>query len=966
MRALVFCFFMLHFLHFPVSAEPVLVAVELPDVTTIAGWKRLEIPTFEYLEKTAIAEVTTYRVAELRELGFSPQIIDSDPWSEPYFIVNAQFASVDAVPGRRIWSGQNVILQKVPATQAGALVASRARFRELKPMTIPDQRWELLTENRVAFLKRESVPFIQSLVNQVSTDSLAVYIQRLEDFETRLMLTDSSYAAAEWLRRKWESWGYSVVFDSFYVDGSWVGEFPGTGYERSVVAFAEGATNAADNVLIGGHFDSIVWPNPENAYTWAPGADDNATGVAAALEAARIFRDHTWDRTLNFVAFGGEELGLFGAWDLAFEAINSGMDIRGVINLDMIGYMDTAIFDLNIGHVPESRWLADLFNAVGSVYAPSIILYPILSYDGSDHAPFNAVGIPAIAGEERWIPNNPHWHAPTDVSENLTPELYTEVTKIGLATFAVMALYPDEVENVYAWDVGDGASVMIEWAPAAELDIVGYEVFWGTESGNFTESQYVEGAESSSALIAGLTENTVYYVIVVADDLDGYQSFVATEIAVTPRVVPSAPQGVTATPVLSGVQIDWEENMELDVAGYRVYRRSEGSSLFDSLTTDLVTDLTYTDAQLAAGTYYYAIRAFDEEENASQMSAEVLARPITLDQGILLVDETRNIGNPSDEQQNEFYQYILQGFTYIEHEYDSEQTMPVLSDFAPYSTVVWFAEDFADQYAMNHLLDFQRYLDAGGNLWIVGWKPTAGLQGEAGYPVNFGEGTFVLDYLKISAVDLSGIDDAIVGVNGAQGYPDLLVDPETIFVPTWNGMLRYVEALVPSGAGEAIFTMDVEDDQSPFEGEVCAVRYRGDDFSTVFFGFPLYYMDHAQAKTVTRMVLQDFGEPLGAQPRTDRTALVTQLHLEQCEPNPFSTETAFAYHLPEEGNTQLRLYDLNGRLVRTLVNKHHAAGRFHATWNGADDNGRPLRSGAYFCQLRAGGTSKVSKVILVR
>jgi hypothetical protein len=966
MRTLLLCIVLLPIIHVPVAAETVLVAAELPNAASISAWKEYNLQTYEYLEKTAIAEVTLDQLADLQDDGFSPRIIDSDPWTEPYFLVNRQPSGAFDMPGRSIWSGQIVILRKVPWSQTGALAASRARWREMKRMVIPQQRWNLLTERRVAFLRRESEPFIQDLVDQVSTDSLATYIQRLEDFETRLMLTDSSYAASEWLRRKWEGWGYSVVFDSFYVDGSWVGEFPGTGFERSVIAYTDGAINAADNVVIGGHFDSIVWPNPENAYTWAPGADDNATGVAAALETARLFRDHTWDRTLNFVAFGGEELGLFGAWDLAGEAVNGGIDIRGVINLDMIGYMDTPAFDLNIGYVPESRWLADLFNMVGSVYAPSIILYPEISYDGSDHAPFNALGIPAIAGEERWIPNNPHWHAPTDVSENLTPHLYTESTKIGLATLAVLALYPDAVENVVVWDVGDGEGIMIEWAPSSEPDVVGYEVFWGTEPENYVDSEYIPGPESSSAQITGLIANTPYYVIVVAADSDGYESFSAVEMTVTPRVVPSAPQGVTATPVVEGVRVDWYQNQELDTAGYRIYRRSDGSSQLDSLNSELVTDLTFTDSPLPAGTYFYSIRAFDTDGNGSESSVEVLGRPITLDQGILLVDETRNSATPSDEQQDGFYRTLLQGFTYAEFEYGSLAEAPVLSDLAPYSTIIWFAEDFAEFFAANHLVDFQRYLDGGGNLWLVGWKPIAGLQGQELYPAEFDAGTFIYDYFKIGTADLSGTTVPIAGVHGNNGYPDLAVDPETIFIPSWNGLLRYVEALTPTGDSEAIFTINAENDESSFEGLVCGIRYLGDDFNTVFFGFPLFYMDHTQAQTVARMVLQDFGEPLGTQPESDPPALITHLNLEQCEPNPFSNETTVAYQVPDDGDVQLHVYDLNGRLVRTLVDEHQAAGQFHVPWDGTDDHGRPLTSGAYFAQLHACRSSRVTNVILIR
>ena len=100
-----------------------------------------------------------------------------------------------------------------------------------------------------------------------------------------------------------------------------------------MVAVQPGALVPDEIVVIGAHYDSYSRLSPE------PGADDNATGVAAVLETARILAPGEYERTIVYIAFSGEEQGLVGSEAWASDARARGLDIRAVINIDMIGYV---------------------------------------------------------------------------------------------------------------------------------------------------------------------------------------------------------------------------------------------------------------------------------------------------------------------------------------------------------------------------------------------------------------------------------------------------------------------------------------------------------------------------------------------------------------------------------------------------------------------------------------------------
>ena len=203
------------------------------------------------------------------------------------------------------------------------------------------------------------------------------------------------------------AFGLTVTLEPFNYNG-------GTYY--NVVGTKLGTLVPAQEYVIGAHFDSVG----------NPGADDNASGVALVLEAARILTQYDSDYTIRFIAFDREEQGLWGSEAYVLDHI--GDDIRAAIAADMVAF--------NTG----GENLAEIYgrtasNAVKTALADAVDLYGngliwdmYGALDGSDHAPFEWYGIPAALLIESW--GNPYYHTQDDSVDTPNYIDYAYATKM--------------------------------------------------------------------------------------------------------------------------------------------------------------------------------------------------------------------------------------------------------------------------------------------------------------------------------------------------------------------------------------------------------------------------------------------------------------------------------------------------------------------------------------------------------
>ena len=271
-------------------------------------------------------------------------------------------------------------------------------------------------------------PFIQDMVDGVVSANVDANVLRLQNFVTRYCTTDSAQAAANWIRSKFQSYGIeNVVFQTI----------PG-GYKPNVVATFPGVGDPSRVVVIGAHYDSYAQTNN------APGADDNASGTAGVIETARVLSQHTFNYTIKFVAFGAEELGLYGSEEFAAQAAASGMDIIGAVCIDMIGYLASGdAVDLDIIDNTASLWLRNLAFQVRADYVPGFATVDGTLPGGasSDHASFWAHGYNAILFFEDSGSYSPYIHTTSDripQSYN-SPVLAFNSVKTAVALVATMA-----------------------------------------------------------------------------------------------------------------------------------------------------------------------------------------------------------------------------------------------------------------------------------------------------------------------------------------------------------------------------------------------------------------------------------------------------------------------------------------------------------------------------------------------
>ncbi|MDI6740508.1 MAG: M28 family peptidase, partial [Candidatus Edwardsbacteria bacterium] len=808
-------------------------------------------------------------------------------------------------------------------------------------------------------------PAIAALVAQVDTASVRNYLLRLQSMSTRFLLAENRFAVAESIRQWFLDMGISdVKLDTFYTThyDPW-----GNNMQVNVVATIPGTQDTSSAIIVGGHHDSYS----ENPYVLAPGVDDNGTGTVAALEMARILAANPPERTIRCMTFAAEEYGLYGSFHYAYQAAQAGMKIFGMFNYDMIGHYENTNTYV-VFRYSGAEYLGNLLGQATQLYTYLTPIYSTGGY-GSDSYSFWQYGFPATWGFEALFSTK--YHTVHDSIAYVSVPYCTEVIRAGLAAVASAAKYPDVVRQVTVTDVGDGARLVVGWQPNVESNLIGYKLYYGRSSGNYSDTVFT--ADCSDTL-EGLMTDSLYYISVRAVNSNNYESIVATEVTGTPRLAPAPPAPVIATPVANGIRVDWKKNTELDLAGYRLYQAVNDTSSYDSLTAAVYADTTYNDNFLSgANRYYYKVRAFDLDGNCSPLSNRAYGRPFTLDQGILLVDETNNWTSgsfPRDVQQDSFYEYLLAGYQHEQYDFGGVSQKPVLADLGPYSTVVWHSDDPSMFLAANDSGVLRNYVSHSGKLWFTGWKPTADIRNSASYPADFAAGELLYDWMKVVRAELSGMTDSFRTAVGLRGYPDIMADTTKYPATIWGKVMRYIEALTPAAGADTIYVMDMKNNGSAFEGKACAVRDSG---KTVLFGFPLYFMDKDQARLAAQKVMSEFGEPyIGVEGKPGESGQRTAFRLDQNAPNPFTTYTAVSYELPALSKVEIAVYNVAGQKVRTLASGMMPAGAHSVKWDGRDQSGAKVSAGVYLYRMsakggsasggQAGGKDLVGKMTLLR
>lgn len=409
-------------------------------------------------------------------------------------------------------------------------------------------------------------PDIVALVGAVDAASIGSDVRTLAEFGTRNSCSDNSGsgaqgigAARDWIKKQFSSVsGLRVATDSFAI-----GCGGGNATIQNVVAWLPGSGHPDRVILIGGHYDSRT-VNVTDGTSAAPGANDSGSQTALVLAAARAMAGHTFDATVAFVAFAGEEQGLVGSKSLAANQASyfgAGATIEAVLNCDIVGG-DSSVndaaslqqFRLYAAGTPReiaapdgtsddtspARNLMRTIATWGGAYVPAMTIVPKLREDrpgrGGDHESFLDAGIAGV----RFIETNEspsagtaasHQHSPNDLADFVTPAYTARVAQVVLAVAATLARAPSAPQSPSA-SGSAAAPVTLTWSAPSTGSTVDHYVVVGRSVGeNFYHARVAVPAGTRSATVGaadlGIAGAAAFFVTVAAVDGAGHESQLA-------------------------------------------------------------------------------------------------------------------------------------------------------------------------------------------------------------------------------------------------------------------------------------------------------------------------------------------------------------------------------------------------------------------------------------------------------
>ncbi len=427
-------------------------------------------------------------------------------------------------------------------------------------------------------------PAIQKMLGEISRDHIAATMEKLASFQTRGNFSDPNQedrgigAARRWILEQFKSYSprLEVSFDPYKVKKQ------GTRILRdvevvNVVAVLPGTTMPERRLIVGGHYDSLnivrkadapeVTPEggepaaddiidfDKSVEAPAPGVTDNAAGTALVLELARVMSQYKYDKTIVFIAFSGEEIGLVGSSLYSAKQKDEKVQIEAMLNNDVVGVSVAGDGHSENGlvHVfseepvdSASRELARYIRETAQRYVPAFKAEPVFRQDrfsrGGDHSPFNANGFTAVrftsAAENLGIQ-----HTANDTYDKSSPDYTTNVARVNGAVLASLALAPPPPETTREITTGSAKGrrtptvargksrydAVLRWKDATFPSLAGYAIVMRSSTAPYWEQQTYVGKVTEYTLPGVSIDDIIFGVKAV--DTAGHESLVSPWIA---------------------------------------------------------------------------------------------------------------------------------------------------------------------------------------------------------------------------------------------------------------------------------------------------------------------------------------------------------------------------------------------------------------------------------------------------
>ncbi len=284
----------------------------------------------------------------------------------------------------------------------------------------------------ISFAQNQNV---QNILNEVKIDSMTFFVAQLTGEEPVIIEGNpvmiisrhrdhpGNEKAFQFIKEKFQTYGLQL--DSL--------QFSSTG--KNLFGIKEGMLYPDEKFIIGAHYDNV---------SGVPGADDNASGTAAVMEAARVFSEYDFPYTIIFALWDEEEQGLIGSDAYASSAASSNENILGYINMDMLGWdgNNDNVADIHVRPVASSLALSDKAMAANIDYTIGLSIHLVNpGISATDHASFWNNGFSAIGINEEYDGDfNPFWHTPSDTLGQFNVPFYEKCAKLVFATLGECAL----------------------------------------------------------------------------------------------------------------------------------------------------------------------------------------------------------------------------------------------------------------------------------------------------------------------------------------------------------------------------------------------------------------------------------------------------------------------------------------------------------------------------------------------
>lgn len=255
-------------------------------------------------------------------------------------------------------------------------------------------------------------------IAQQTADHIADTIQSLAGFNNRYYNGSTGAEASNWLKSTWQTMaaGRSDIAVKQVVRGS--------DKQASVVLTITGTQHPEQIVVMGAHLDTVNWNDAggqSHETSRAPGADDDASGVAGLTETLRVLLANGYKpaRTIQLMAYAGEEFGLYGSNYIATDYANRNVDVVGMLQLDMTNYKGSAgdiYLEDDYTDAAQNQFVESLVNT----YLPQLsVMHDQCGYGCSDHASWHNQGYAtSMPFESRLGDDNPYIHSSKDTYAN--------------------------------------------------------------------------------------------------------------------------------------------------------------------------------------------------------------------------------------------------------------------------------------------------------------------------------------------------------------------------------------------------------------------------------------------------------------------------------------------------------------------------------------------------------------------